>query len=113
MELPVLNPTGLHARPASLFVRTAMRFKADITVQNVTQGRPPADAKSMLDVASKGTAWQGEQIRIVAYGEDAAEAIAALRQLVESGFGEMEEATVTPPSSLTAWLPADGGGPVE
>ncbi len=98
VELPVLNPTGLHARPASLFVRTAMGFEADITVQNVTQGRPQANAKSMMDVASRGTAWQGEKIRIEARGEDAAEAIAALGQLVESGFGEMEEAATPPPT---------------
>jgi phosphoenolpyruvate-protein phosphotransferase/dihydroxyacetone kinase phosphotransfer subunit len=92
IELSVLNPTGLHARPAALFVRTAMRFQSAITVQNVTHNRPPADAKSMMDVASRGTAWHGEHIRIVARGEDATEAIAALRQLVEGGFGEMEEA---------------------
>jgi phosphoenolpyruvate-protein phosphotransferase/dihydroxyacetone kinase phosphotransfer subunit len=96
VELTVLNPSGLHARPASLFVQTAMRFKANVTVQNVTHGRPPADAKSMLDVASKGTAWQGEQIRIEAWGEDGTEAIAALRQLVESGFGEKGEKPVMP-----------------
>jgi phosphoenolpyruvate-protein phosphotransferase/dihydroxyacetone kinase phosphotransfer subunit len=96
VELAVLNPTGLHARPAALFVRTAMRFQADITVQNVTHGRPPADAKSMMDVANRGTAWHGERIRIVARGEDAAEAIATLRQVVESGFGEMEEAAMAP-----------------
>jgi phosphoenolpyruvate-protein phosphotransferase/dihydroxyacetone kinase phosphotransfer subunit len=96
VELPVVNPSGLHARPASLFVQTAMRFEASVTVQNVTHGRPPANAKSMLDVASQGTAWQGEKIRIVARGADATEAIAALRQLVESGFGEMDEEPVLP-----------------
>jgi phosphoenolpyruvate-protein phosphotransferase/dihydroxyacetone kinase phosphotransfer subunit len=102
VTLTVLNPAGLHARPASLFVQTALRFKANITVQNVTHGRPPADAKSVLDVASKGTAWQGEQIRIEARGEDAAGAIAALRQLVESGFGEEGEkpAMPAPPPEL-------------
>ena len=106
VELPVVNPTGLHARPASLFVRTAMQFKADITVQNVTHGRPPADAKSMMDVANRGTAWHGEQIRIEARGEDAAEAIATLRQLVESGFGEMEDAEVSAPAGPPAAPPA-------
>ncbi len=114
VELPVLNPSGLHARPASLFVRTAMRFKADVTVQNVTRGRHPADAKSMMDVASRGTAWQGEQIRIVARGEDAAEAIAALRQLVENGFGEMKEvAAATTPAPPTTPAPTPVAPPGE
>lgn len=94
IEVTVPNPTGLHARPAARFVQTAMAFESDITVQNVTQGRKPANAKSMLDVASRGTAWQGEQIRVVARGEDAAQAVEALRQLVEGGFGEMEAAAV-------------------
>jgi phosphocarrier protein FPr len=90
IELTVPNPTGLHARPASRFVRTAMRFDADITVQNVTHGRPVANAKSMMAVANTGTAWQGERIRITARGDDAEEALAALQALVESGFGEMD-----------------------
>lgn len=97
VELTVPNPTGLHARPASLFVQTAMRFQADITVQNISHNRPPANAKSMMEVASRGTAWQGERIRIVARGADAAEAIRTLRALVEGGFGEMEEAPPAPP----------------
>ncbi len=96
-ELIVPNPTGLHARPAALFVQTAMRFRADITVQNLSHNRSPANAKSMMEVASRGTAWQGERIRIVARGEDAKEAIRTLRALVESGFGEMGETPPAPP----------------
>ncbi|MGB9777052.1 MAG: phosphoenolpyruvate--protein phosphotransferase [Anaerolineae bacterium] len=96
VELVVPNPTGLHARPAAQFVQTAMRFQAHITVQNVSQRRPPVNAKSMVEVASGGTAWQGERIRISARGEDAKAAIQALKTLVESGFGELEE-TLPPP----------------
>jgi phosphocarrier protein FPr len=91
VELVVPNPIGLHARPAALFVQTACQFASRITVQNVSRGRQPVDAKSMMQVASQGTARQGECIRIVAQGEDAHEAIAALSALVEAGFGEMEE----------------------
>ena len=90
VELTIPNPTGLHARPAARFVRTAMRFEADITVQNVTHGRPRANAKSMMEVANTGTAWQGERIRITAEGDEAEEALGALRTLVENGFGEMD-----------------------
>ena len=110
VELVVPNPVGLHARPAALFVQTASRFASKITVQNVTQGRQPVDAKSMMQVASQGTARQGERIRIVAQGEDADEAIAALSALVEAGFGEMEEekeeAATTPPSRPPVSQPA-------
>jgi phosphocarrier protein FPr len=96
LEIIVPNPTGLHARPAARFVRTAMRFDADITVQNVTHGRPVANAKSMMEVANTGTAWQGERIRVTAAGDDADEALAALQALVESGFGEMEAVAERP-----------------
>ncbi len=94
LDLIVPNPTGLHARPAARFVRTAMRFEADITVQNVTHGRSPANAKSMMEVANQGTAMQDERIRIVARGDDAIQALEALQSLVESGFGEMEGSEV-------------------
>ena len=97
VDVQVINPTGLHARPAALFVRTAMRFHSHITVQNITHNRPPANAKSMMDVASRGTAMEGETIRIVAQGEDADEAIAALRQLVAEGFGEISVPVPSPP----------------
>ena len=60
-ELEVVNPAGLHARPAARFVHAAMGFEADIRVQNVTHDRPPANAKGMMEVASKGTAWQRER----------------------------------------------------
>ncbi|MBC7251917.1 MAG: phosphoenolpyruvate--protein phosphotransferase [Anaerolineae bacterium] len=102
VELIVPNPVGLHARPAALFVQTAAQFKSTITVQNVSQNRQPVDAKSMMQVASQGTARQGERIRIVAQGDDADEAIAALRALVEDGFGEMEEAAEAAPVEVTA-----------
>jgi len=103
VDLVVPNPIGLHARPAALFVQAASRFASRITVQNVTAGREPVDAKSMMQVASQGTARHGECIRIAARGEDADGAIAALRALVEAGFGEMEMGeeggTASPPST--------------
>lgn len=102
VELVVPNPTGLHARPAARFVQTAMQFRSHITVQNLSQKRPPVNAKSMVEVASGGTAWQGERIRIVARGDDAAAAVQALKSLVESGFGELEEAA---PPPVTVVLP--------
>ncbi|MBC7331975.1 MAG: phosphoenolpyruvate--protein phosphotransferase [Synergistetes bacterium] len=91
VEIQLINPSGLHARPAALFVQVASQFKSKITVQNITSKKPPADAKSIMDMAVNGTAEKGEWIRIIAEGEDAEEALRALRELVESGFGELEE----------------------
>jgi phosphoenolpyruvate-protein phosphotransferase/dihydroxyacetone kinase phosphotransfer subunit len=97
IDLVVPNPVGLHARPAVKFVETALRFDAHITVQNATRGGPAVDAKSMMQVSNQATARQGETIRIVARGQDASAALAALRELVDDGFGEMEASVVAVP----------------
>ncbi len=87
LVLKITNPVGLHARPAALFVQTAGQFKADIRVRNLTRDTPFVDAKSILGVLGLGVA-QEHEIEVVASGEDAPEAIAALRALVESDFSE-------------------------
>lgn len=87
VQLTVRNPSGIHARPAARFVRTAGRFRATITVQNLTRGRGPADAKSILGVLPLGVS-QGHEIEITVDGKDADEAIAELSRAVEDGLGE-------------------------
>ena len=87
IELVVQNPTGLHARPAMLFARTAAACTARITLENLDREGPPVDAKSLILVLSKGVE-RGHRIRLTAEGEDAAEALRSLRELVEGGIGE-------------------------
>lgn len=76
----IKNKTGLHARPASLFVQAANRFKSRITVR---KGDAEIDAKSMLSVLSLGAA-KGVEITLVADGEDEREALAHLTSLLET-----------------------------
>lgn len=80
----VTNPTGLHARPASLFVQTAGSFKAKITVY---KGEQAINAKSIMGVMSASIC-QGTAIVIEADGEDEVEALKTLVDLVHSEFGE-------------------------
>jgi phosphotransferase system HPr (HPr) family protein len=87
VRLTVRNPSGIHARPAAQFVKTAGRFRSKIAVQNLTSGRGPADAKSILAVMPLGVA-QGHEIEISADGEDADDALAAITQAVNEGLGE-------------------------
>lgn len=94
IDVKLINPTGLHARPASLFVQVASKFKSEIKVQNITAKKAPADAKSIMDMAVNGTGEKGDVIRIIAEGEDAEEALKELKELVESGFGELEKGKV-------------------
>jgi phosphotransferase system HPr (HPr) family protein len=64
----------LHARPAAEFVRTAMRFQAQISV--AANGRE-ANAKSLLGILALG-AKGGTTLRLAADGDDAGAAIDAL-----------------------------------
>lgn len=88
--LTMINPHGLHARPASKFVQTASSFDADIQVKNLTTGKGPVSAKSLNSIAALGVDHQ-HQIRVTAVGKQAVDALASLQELVESGFGELEE----------------------
>ncbi|MDQ0203258.1 HPr family phosphocarrier protein [Pectinatus haikarae] len=82
--LTIENKTGLHARPASMFVQTANKFKAKI---KLTAKGKTVDAKSILMIMSLGLQ-QGTDVTISADGEDAQAALDALTDLVKSKFGE-------------------------
>ncbi len=84
IELTITNGVGLHARPAARFVQTAAKFRAKISV---IKGDLKVNAKSIIAVLSLG-AGKGAKVTIEASGEDEAEALAALKALVETGFGE-------------------------
>jgi phosphotransferase system HPr (HPr) family protein len=90
--MPVINlivnhPSGLHARPAAIFVNAAKGFSCDITVRNVTAGKPAVNAKSILSVITQGVN-QGFEIELAAEGDGAEVALQALKDLIESNFGE-------------------------
>lgn len=82
----VTNEVGLHARPASAFVQTANKFLCDISV---LCGERTANAKSILTILTLG-ANKGAEIKIVAEGDDAEEALAALEKLVKNNFNKEE-----------------------
>jgi phosphoenolpyruvate-protein phosphotransferase/dihydroxyacetone kinase phosphotransfer subunit len=106
IRLTIATPTGLHARPASLFVQTAARFPAIVQVQR--QGGALVDAASILSVLSLGIR-QGETITVRASGPMAQEALAALRELVEANFYE----SAAPPPAQTPMEPPKPPTPPE
>ena len=85
--LIVNHPVGLHARPAAQFVKMASQYQSNITVANLASGGSPTNAKSILSVLTLGVN-KGSAIEVAAEGPDEAQAIAALKALVESNFGE-------------------------
>ncbi|MBN1259191.1 MAG: HPr family phosphocarrier protein [Anaerolineae bacterium] len=86
ITLTVHHAAGLHARPASLFVKEAGKYRSKVTVQH---GERTANAKSMLSVLTLGVN-QGAVITITATGEDEDAAIAGLQALIENNFGEKQ-----------------------
>jgi phosphocarrier protein HPr len=84
-ELTLNNDQGLHARPADLFVRTANKFKSDITVRNLSTGSNDVNAKSILRILSLGV-YSGHTIQIMANGEDENQAIEEISTLVNHNF---------------------------
>ncbi len=87
LQLVIHNPTGLHARPAARFVKAASGTGAEVKVTNLTKDRGPANARSLVSIATLGVAC-GDAIRIEARGEGAREAIAALEALAGRNFDE-------------------------
>jgi phosphocarrier protein HPr len=82
----VTNPQGMHARPADLFVKTANRFDAEITV---AKGNERVDGKSILGLLTLA-ATEGTELSIEADGLQAEAALEALAQLVGQNFAENE-----------------------
>ena len=78
------NKTGIHARPASVFVQTATKFKSKIQIE--AKGKK-VDAKSILMLMSMGLV-KGTELTIIAEGEDEVAAVKELADLVKSKFGE-------------------------
>ena len=83
-SVTVVNQLGMHARAAARFVHLAARFEARIRVAR--QGRE-MDGESILGLLLLAAA-RGSTITITADGADEQGAVAALAQLVETGFGE-------------------------
>jgi phosphocarrier protein len=83
-DVQIRNRLGLHARAAARFVHSANRFKARVTV---TRGSKSMDGKSILGILLLAAS-HGTHLTVSAEGEDEKEAVAALAELVEGGFGE-------------------------
>lgn len=83
-EVEIKNKLGLHARPASMVVKLAGKYQSEI---QLVKEDTEINAKSILGVMMLA-AGPGQKIMITADGEDEDEAVQALGELIESGFGE-------------------------
>ena len=83
-ELVIQNQSGLHARPAAAFVKTANSFRAHITV---TKGEDSVNGKSIMGLMTLAAA-NGTKLMIETKGDDAVAAADALQSLIEKKFDE-------------------------
>lgn len=85
-ELPIINKLGLHARASAKLTQTASRFRCEIWLSR--SGRR-VNAKSIMGVMMLA-AGKGSTVVVEADGEDAEQAVSALKELVADRFGEGE-----------------------
>ena len=83
-KVTIKNPTGLHMRPAQLFVQGLAPFSCEITL---AAGGKSANAKSILSVMA-ACFKQGTELEITCRGTDEAAALARAVALIDSGLGE-------------------------
>lgn len=79
-KVKIINPTGLHTRPGTEFVQLAKKFASDITVK---KGDKEGNAKSIIKVLKIGISC-GDEIEILASGNDEESAVNSLIEYVEN-----------------------------
>ena len=85
LQIVVKHEVGLHARPASQFVKMASGFQSEIKVRNLTSDSAPVDAKSILSVLTLGVE-RGHEIEVEISGLEEEEALRSLQSLIEADF---------------------------
>lgn len=83
-KVTVINPTGLHLRPAGNLCKEAMQYKSEIAF---SFAGCTANAKSVLSVLGACVKC-GDEIELICNGPDETEAMGALVAAIESGLGE-------------------------
>ena len=83
-EFIVTNKLGLHARPASLFVRVANKFECDIFVEKDGE---MINGKSIMGLMSL-CAGPGSKLHVHAKGRDASQALHEIESLIKRKFDE-------------------------
>ena len=81
----VINPSGLHLRPAGVLSQTAMKYQCSITIEC---GEKKVVAKSVLNVMGAGIK-QGTEVTVICDGVDEEEALRDVAGAIERGLGEV------------------------
>lgn len=82
--IKILNNSGLHARPAAMFIREAQKYQSKLTLK---KGQKTINGKSIIELLTCGI-HQNEEIELNLDGPDEEEAMEALERLIGTRFGE-------------------------
>ncbi len=82
--IEVVNPSGLHLRPAGVLCQVAMKFDSNIRIFYKSR---EVNAKSVLNIMASGIR-QGSEIEVRCEGPDEEEALEAVCDIIGSGLGE-------------------------
>ena len=87
----VINKSGIHARPGSLFTREAKKYVSDITVSKLDENDNPVKSCSAKSIALVMAMMlkKGTRIEISAQGEDEQAAVDDLIALVDAGLNDL------------------------
>ena len=80
----VVNPTGLHLRPAGMLCQTSMKFQSKILL---LYKEKTINAKSVLNVMASGIKC-GDEVTVRCEGPDEAAALEVVCQLIERELKE-------------------------
>ncbi len=83
-KVEIINKLGLHARASTKLTKTASQFNSNIWI---TRNGKRVDAKSIMGVMMLAAS-KGSVIELEADGNDEAEAIEALKKLINNYFDE-------------------------
>ncbi len=83
-DVLVVNKLGIHARPAAALVQKMLVFQSDVFI---TFEGNRVNAKSIMGLLTLA-AIRGSHLTVTCTGDDAEEAMAAVKELFASGFGE-------------------------
>ncbi|GAA1207973.1 dihydroxyacetone kinase phosphoryl donor subunit DhaM [Rhodoglobus aureus] len=87
-EAPLINPDGLHSRPAAAIVQALAKVEAKVTITDVTSGKGPVAANSLIGIMSLG-ATKDHVVKFSATGAAAQDAVDLLVAMAADGFGEL------------------------
>jgi len=88
-ELQVVNPDGLHTRPAAAIADAMSRFDARLSIANRRTGAAPLVVAGPISIMLLD-AQLGDPLAVTAEGAQAQAAIDALASLIRGGFGELD-----------------------